>query len=221
MLPNGGMTLVWFDRIVWSDSRAWIGIRYKARMMMTIESDLMQMGVPLVEKILRPIIVYVFLVVALRIAGKRQLAQINTFDLVVLLMLSNTVQNAIIGHDDSLVGGLIGAVALILANMLVMRVLRKHPIIYRLLEGCPVNLIEHGKIQEKVLKQENIALQDLQEAAHRQGFSSLDQVETAILETSGAIVCLEESREGEAKRHAEIINRLDLLSHEVAQLRNR
>ena len=93
------------------------------------------LGVPLLEKILRPIVVYLALVVLLRIFGKRELAQLNPFDLVVLLSLSNTVQNAIIGNDVSISGGLIGAFTLMAANYLVVRFLFKHRRLDQLVEG--------------------------------------------------------------------------------------
>jgi len=83
--------------------------------------DIFAVGPPVIEKILRPVVVYAFVVVALRISGKRELAQLNTFDLVVLLSLSNTVQNAIIGNDNSLSGGLIGAFSLLMINHLTVR----------------------------------------------------------------------------------------------------
>ena len=79
-------------------------------------SDMFHLGLPLAEKVVRPVLVYAFLVVGLRLAGKRELAQLNPFDLVVLLTLSNTVQNAIIGDDNSVTGGLVGASALLLVN---------------------------------------------------------------------------------------------------------
>src|SRR6187551_508677 len=88
--------------------------------------DMFALGLPVLEKILRPIVIYVFLIVALRLAGKRELAQLNPFDLVVLLTLSNTVQNAIIGEDNSVTGGLVGALSLFTINYLVIRFLFKH-----------------------------------------------------------------------------------------------
>src|SRR5919204_3069674 len=91
-----------------------------------IMSDMFALSVPIAEKILRPILVYVFLVLLLRIFGKRELAQLNPFDLVVLLSLSNTVQNAIIGEDNSVAGGLIGATALLALNYVVVRYLYGH-----------------------------------------------------------------------------------------------
>lgn len=103
--------------------------------------DMFQLALPVLEKILRPLIIYGFLVIGLRLAGKRELAQINTFDLVVLLMLSNTVQNAIIGDDSSITGGVIGGASLLLMNYLVVRFLFRRARLDRFLEGAPVRLI--------------------------------------------------------------------------------
>ena len=126
--------------------------------------------VHLLEKIIRPIVVYAFLIIALRLAGKRELAQLNPFDLVVLLTLSNTVQNAIIGNDNSISGGLIGAATLLLVNYLVIRFLFAHERVDRMVEGEPDVLIEHGQIQESHLKRELLTKHELEIAAHRQGF---------------------------------------------------
>src|SRR6202158_5434929 len=104
--------------------------------------DMFVMGLPLAEKILRPIIVYAFLVVSLRLFGKRELVQLNPFDLVVLLTLSNTVQNAIIGNDNSLSGGLLGATSLLATNYLVVRFLYGHIKLDQLVEGDADLLIE-------------------------------------------------------------------------------
>src|SRR5271157_1441703 len=109
------------------------------------------LGAPLAEKILRPMIVYLFLVVFLRIFGKRELAQLNPFDLVVLLSLSNTVQNAIIGNDNSLTGGLVGAFTLLGVNYIVVRFLFRHRRLDQLFEGKPVVLIDEGKIVKRSL----------------------------------------------------------------------
>ena len=93
------------------------------------------LSLPVGEKILRPILVYIFLVLLLRIFGKRELAQLNPFDLVVLLTLSNTVQNAIIGDDNSVTGGMIGAATLLIVNYIVVRTLYGHKRLDRLVEG--------------------------------------------------------------------------------------
>ena len=101
----------------------------------TLWRDMFHLRRPVLEKILRPVAVYAFLVVSLRLAGKRELAQLNPFDLVVLLTLSNTVQNAIIGDDNSVTGGLIGATTLLGVNYLVVRFLYRHEALERLVEG--------------------------------------------------------------------------------------
>src|SRR5437867_7792909 len=111
-------------------------------------------GAPVIEKILRPLIVYFFLVAALRVFGKRELAQLNPFDLVVLLSLSNTVQNAIIGNDNSLTGGVIGALALLGINYLVVRFLFRHRRLDQIFEGDPATLIENGQMCESALAKE-------------------------------------------------------------------
>src|SRR5579883_1950945 len=116
--------------------------------------DMFALGTPLLEKVLRPMLVYVFLVLALRVFGKRELAQLNPFDLVVLLSLSNTVQNAIIGNDNSLSGGLIGAFALLGINYLVVRFLFRHRRLDQLFEGKPTTLIDNGHVVKKALAKE-------------------------------------------------------------------
>ena len=105
--------------------------------MESILHSMFHMSLPVMEKILRPVIVYLCLIVFLRLFGKRELAQLNPFDLVVLLSLSNTVQNAIIGDDNSVSGGVIGAFALLAINWLLMRVLYKAPKITTTLQGSP------------------------------------------------------------------------------------
>src|SRR5690349_21436168 len=150
-------------------------------------TDMFRLTLPILEKIIRPAIVYVFLIVGLRLAGKRELAQINTFDLVVLLMLSNTVQNAIIGEDNSVTGGIIGAASLLAMNYLVVRFLFRRTNLDRFLEGSPVLLIEHGKVLHKHLDHELISLQELTTAAHKQGFRKLEDIEECTLETGGSL----------------------------------
>src|SRR5665811_1626086 len=116
--------------------------------------DIFVVGAPVVEKVLRPVLVYVFLVVLLRVFGKRELAQLNPFDLVVLLSLSNTVQNAIIGNDNSVTGGLIGAFSLLAVNYVVVRFLFRHRRLDQIMEGTPTVLIEHGKVRRQALAKE-------------------------------------------------------------------
>src|SRR6202163_3381461 len=122
--------------------------------------DMFVMGLPLAEKILRPIIVYAFLVVSLRLSGKRELVQLNPFDLIVLLTLSNTVQNAIIGDDNTVLGGIIGATSLLAINYIVVRFLYDHSKLDQIVEGSPDVLIENGKVHEHKLKKELITKQE-------------------------------------------------------------
>ena len=175
-------------------------------------SDMFHLGVPVVEKILRAMIVYLFLVVGLRLAGKRELAQLNPFDLVVLLTLSNTVQNAIIGDDNSVTGGIIGAAALLVVNYLVVRFLYRHERLERLVEGDPDVLMENGKVLMERLRQELITLPELESAAHKQGFASLDEVDRAVLEPGGTISFFAKKPTAESTRHEEVLRRLDEIS---------
>jgi uncharacterized membrane protein YcaP (DUF421 family) len=183
-------------------------------------TDMFVLALPLLEKILRPVIVYFFLVVGLRLAGKRELAQLNPFDLVVLLTLSNTVQNAIIGEDNSVTGGVIGAATLLLVNYLVVRYLYKHPKLDHTVEGREDVLIDHGKINKRALEKELITHAELREAAHKQGFATLDDVERAVLEPGGTLTFIGRKPTPEETRHREVLERLERLTREVAQLRN-
>src|SRR5579884_1534952 len=162
--------------------------------------DMFVLGLPIAEKMLRPVVVYIFLIVALRLAGKRELAQLNPFDLVVLLTLSNTVQNAIIGDDNSVTGGLIGASTLVAVNYVVVRFLFNHEKLDRLVEGDPDVLMEHGKVCTDRLRAELITPHELEAAAHKQGFASLDDIEKAILEPGGGIACYARKPTPEAER---------------------
>jgi len=185
-----------------------------------IWQDLFVLGVPLIEKIVRPIVVYAFLVAGLRLAGKRELAQLNPFDLVVLLTLSNTVQNAIIGNDNSITGGVIGAATLLVLNYWVNRLLYGHERLERLVEGDADLLIENGVVCEDALKRELITRVDLETAAHKQGFASLDEIERAVLEPGGVMCFFGKRPTPESTRHDELLARLDQLSAQVAALRS-
>ena len=179
-------------------------------------TDMFVLGAPLLEKVLRALLVYIFLVVALRLAGKRELAQLNPFDLVVLLTLSNTVQNAIIGDDNSVLGGVIGASTLLAANYLVVRFLFRHARLEQIVEGAPAVLIEAGRIRVDRLEKELITRAELEEAAHKQGFASLDGVERAVLESGGAITFVGRKTAPEEARHLELLARLDRILAKVA-----
>jgi uncharacterized membrane protein YcaP (DUF421 family) len=151
----------------------------------------------------------------LRVAGKRELAQLNPFDLVVLLTLSNAVQNAIIGDDNSVTGGIIGAATLLLVNYVVVRFLYSHDRLERIVEGAPDVLIRDGALQTANCERELITASALTAAAHRQGLSSLDEVETAILESSGTISFFAKKPTPDTLRHDELIRKLDEISRRL------
>ncbi len=121
-----------------------------------IFDSMFHLPVPLAEKLLRPVVVYLVLVLLLRLFGKRELAQLNPFDLVVLLSLSNTVQNAIIGDDNSVTGGIVGAFSLLVINWIVVRILYRSPKLTRILEGRVSVLVRDGQIDRKALGRESL-----------------------------------------------------------------
>jgi uncharacterized membrane protein YcaP (DUF421 family) len=178
--------------------------------------DMFFLGLPIAEKIVRPVVVYAFLIVGLRLAGKRELAQLNPFDLVVLLTISNTVQNAIIGDDNSVTGGVIGAATLLFVNYCVVRFLYGHERLDRLIEGDVDVLIENGVIKPDRLKKELITMSEMESAAHKQGFSSLDEIERAILEPGGTICFFPWVPTPDSARHDELVALLNKISAQLA-----
>jgi uncharacterized membrane protein YcaP (DUF421 family) len=170
------------------------------------------------EKVVRTIVVYVFLLIGLRLAGKRELGQFNPFDLVVLLLLSNTLQNAIIGNDNSLAGGLLGAAVLLAINYAVVRFLYRHPAIERLVEGDPDVLVRDGEAIQHRMERELITRDQLEAAARRQGIDSLDRVRECRLETGGALTFIERTPTDEEERHTELVTRLNELAEQQARL---
>jgi len=182
-------------------------------------SDMFVLAVPIAEKMLRPVVVYVFLIVGLRLAGKRELAQLNPFDLVVLLTLSNTVQNAIIGEDNSVTGGLIGATTLLAVNYVVVRFLYTHESLDRIIEGDSDVLIADGVIQLDRLQKELITRGELEAAAHKQGFSSLEEIDRAILDPGGTVSFVAKRPTHEDVRHRELLAKLDAMAEQISMLR--
>ena len=183
--------------------------------------SMFHLPVPLIEKLLRPVIVYLVLVLLLRLFGKRELAQLNPFDLVVLLSLSNTVQNAIIGDDNSVTGGIIGAFSLLGINWLVVRVLFRSPRLTRALEGRAAVLIREGHIDQKALQREALTREELVEVIHRQGFEHLHDIHHCELEPNGSFYIEAKDPSIADKRHDELLSRLESLSKEIAALRAR
>ncbi len=189
-------------------------------------TNLLQLGtgtdhVTLIEKIIRPLVVYVLLVAALKFMGKRVLAQLNAFDLVVLLLISNTVQNAIIGNDTSLSGGLIGGAALLLVNSLLVRLLWRSPDTPLRGEGAEVDLWRFGEAVRESLDRYHITVPELGVTAHERGFDSLADVDKVSLAPNGTLTFIgRESNSGTA-RHQELIERIEALQRDVAMLLRR
>jgi len=178
-----------------------------------------QLPLPLLEKLARPVIVFLVLVLLLRLFGKRELAQLNPFDLVVLLSLSNTVQNAIIGEDNSVTGGIIGAVSLLAINWLVARALFRHPRLSRVVEGRSTVLLRDGQMDERATKHESLTEEELLSVLHKQGFTHLHDVKRVELEPNGNFFV--EGREPSSweRQHNEIMTKLDAVTRELATIK--
>lgn len=173
-----------------------------------------------VEKIIRPVVVYLLLVTLLRRAGQRILAQLNPFDLVVLLTLSNTVQNAIIGNDTSLSGGALGAVALLTVNAILVRIYYRGPEVQHLAKAdLDVCLISHGQLQAEEMRRLRINAGDLVAKAHERGFDSIDEVDMAVLYPNGTIYFKGKAEMSDDAHFRQIMQRLDALGSQVAALR--
>ena len=148
----------------------------------------MSMGV--FEHIGRGVVVYVFLFVLLRFAGKKHVGQLAPFDLLVLLILSETVQNSLIGDDTSLVGGLISAATLVGLSYGMSVLTSSSKLAERLLEGTPKILVRHGRRRADEMKRQHITLAELTEALRHQGCANITQVRAAILENDGKITVI-------------------------------
>jgi uncharacterized membrane protein YcaP (DUF421 family) len=150
--------------------------------------DLFHMGIPVGEKVIRTVGVYVALLVLLRLGGKRDLAQLNSFDLVVVLLLSNVVQNAIIGSDNSLLGGVIGAVVLIAVNSAVVRATRATPMVERIFDGAPTTLVADGKFDDHAIRKEGLRRADVEAALRRQNANNVEEIQRLTLDPGGALI---------------------------------
>jgi uncharacterized membrane protein YcaP (DUF421 family) len=143
--------------------------------------------IDLADKAIRTVAVYGALLLLLRLAGKRQIGQLSTFDFVVILLLSNVVQNAIIGPDDSLVGGLVGAGLLIAVNFLVAFFVWHNRRVERDLRGRETVLVRDGAPRRDALRRELISQSELESALRRQGYRGIAAVETVVLEPEGTL----------------------------------
>jgi uncharacterized membrane protein YcaP (DUF421 family) len=145
------------------------------------------LGVSVGEKLLRALLVYGFLLFALRVLGKRELGQQNTLDFLVLLLVANAVQNGIIGVDNSVTGAVVGASALFALNRVFNWLAYRYPWADRLFDGSPSYLIRDGRPVQRTLRHEQISRPELRSIARRQGYDSLDDIDQAILETNGSV----------------------------------
>jgi len=148
------------------------------------------LGHPLLDIVVRCLVIYLTLLVGLRLMGKRQVGQLTPFDLLLLLLLSNAVQNAMIGPDTSLVGGLVAAATLFGLNFVVARVARSSGRAATLLEGTPTLLIRDGDFLEEHLVREGISRSDILRALREHGVEDPSTVRSAILEVDGSISVL-------------------------------
>lgn len=182
----------------------------------SIWNDIMVSGIPVAEKVIRTIAVYAFLIGGLRLFGKRELGQLNPLDFIVLLLLSNTVQNAIIGNDNSLAGGLTGALVLMIVNSLLVRWTYSHPRIRRMVEGRAEDLVKDGHVLQRALAHNQITREELIAAARKQGIEHLGDVSCARLEVSGAVSFLVKEPTEVQRMHADLVVRLDALEKRLA-----
>jgi uncharacterized membrane protein YcaP (DUF421 family) len=181
--------------------------------------SMFHLQLPVLEKILRPMIVYLFLVIFLRIFGKRELAQLNPFDLVVLLSLSNTVQNAMIGDDNSLSGGVIGALSLLTINWVLTRMLFRSPKLSTVLEGTETVLIRHGVVDWEATKKEALTELELRSVLHKQGFNSFEEVEKCVLEPNGNFYMEGIKALSDDAQRAALMKAVEALTVEVKEMR--
>ncbi len=145
------------------------------------------MAIPVWDILLRTTLVYVLILVGLRLAGKREIGQMTVFDLVVLLLLANAVQNAMVGPDTSLIGGAMAALMLLVLNSLVAQLRLRWPRLGRIIGGSPTLLVLHGEVITSHLRHEGIDQETLEAALREHGIAEVSEVEMAVLEIDGSI----------------------------------
>ncbi len=163
------------------------------------------------EKILRPLAVYTFLLVALRIGGQREIGQNNALQFVLLLSVANAVQNGIIGVDDSLTGAVIGAVTLFLIHGLVELVASRNSNIHRIVYGRPVELVSNGTLKSQTMRRQRLSIEDLLDAASTQGATNIEEIQRAFVNAKGEIVVI-------ARSENDLINQVAQLNSQVREL---
>ncbi len=185
-----------------------------------IWSDLISMGIPPGEKVLRTVAVYLGIAVIIRVAGKRLMTQMNSLDLVVVLLLSNVVQNAIIGDDNSLTGGLLGAVVLVAFNAGLDRLTLGSRRARWIVEGMPTPLVEHGRIDEDAMRRLGVSHQELDFALRHQGADDIREVASATISPVGGVTVNLEPTEQNVSR-ADLAAAVAELKDQIAALDRR
>ena len=181
-----------------------------------ILTNLFEMSEPWPEKVIRSVAVYLFLFIALRLAGKRELGNVSTGDLIVVLLLSNTVQNAIIGDETSLIGGLAGAAILIVLNKAIVFASYHNHRFRRMVDGEPVALIIDGKVDEAALTREKVTQDELAMAVREQNVAGFESVKRAVLETNG-IISVIPSSDGESETIVDRLSRIEAALNQLIQ----
>ncbi len=151
--------------------------------------------------VLRSVTVYVFIVVAIRIFGKRELSQISVIDLVFILLLSNSVQNAMVGPDSSLLGGIVAATSLFLVNFILKLFTFKNKKISSLINDQPVVLIHNGKVNSENLEREKLTVEELESAVREHSIESVSEVKLAMLEPDGNISIVSNDHKYHISKH--------------------
>lgn len=195
--------------LAFSDGSAWSN-------MFTLDAD----KVTYLEKIVRPLIVYFAMVLLLRIFSKRELAQLNPIDFVLLLLISEAVQNAIIGDDTSLSGGVIGVATLLGVNYLMAFIKFRVPRAEKLIEGSPIILIENGKPKNDVLKSAMLTEDDLEVIAHEEGLEKSDEIEKLTLDPNGTFLVEVKNDIKDARFKREVLAKIDKLNEQITDLQN-
>jgi uncharacterized membrane protein YcaP (DUF421 family) len=162
--------------------------------------DMFVEQIPLAEKILRTIIVYALIVVLFRLTGKRGLANLNTFDFIVIFLLSNVVQNAVIGNDQSLLGGMVGAVTLVVMNVAVNRLIAVNPAAARIFEGHATTVISDGRILDRALRRLGMRGSEVEHAVRLQNANAVAQIEHGSLDPSGQLLLTVKATEQSATK---------------------
>jgi len=167
--------------------------------------------IPFTEKILRTVLVYALIALLFRLSGKRGLANLSTFDFVVIFLLSNVVQNAVIGSDTSVTGGVVGAVTLVVVNALVNRVVAGNAVAARIFDGQPTTVIRDGQVIQRALVRLGVRRSELDNAVRMQKGDDVSEVQDGILAPGGQLV-LTLKRADQSATHADVAQLRDQLS---------